>query len=103
MSEPTLFDYLEAAVETVTNVAPNLFSKAHPAGDLVAQDDSGNFSMGSLVGRGGHRSAWAFLDLGGTLAVLTCATHGNTIDAARARALGERLIAWADRSEARRP
>lgn len=101
MSEPTLFDYLESAVETVTKVAPDLFAKAHPAGDLVIQDGAGHFAMAALDGRDGRCSVWAFLDLGPVLAVCTCTIHGNSIDPARARALGEHLTAWADRREPR--
>lgn len=100
MSQPTLFDHLEAAVETVTKVAPNLFDKAHPAGDLVVQND-GHFVMAALDGRDGRCSVWAFLDMGPVLNVLTCSIHGNSIDPARARALADQLHAWADRKDPR--
>lgn len=103
-TEPTLFDHLEAAVETVTKIAPNLFDKAHPAGDLIVQDGYGHFVMASAPDTSGRQDpckqgVWAFLDMGSVLNVLTCSIHGNSIDPARARALGEHLIAWADRKE----
>ena len=99
-SEPTLFDYLEAAVETVTKVAPDLFSNAHPAADLIVQHSGGHFAMGSLPEHGGTRcTVWAFIDLGAVLGVSACTIHGNTIDPARARALAGALVAWADRRE----
>jgi hypothetical protein len=100
MTDQTLFDTLEAAIETVTKVAPDLFNRAHHAGDLVAQNGN-HFAMASLDGRDGKCSVWAFLDMGTVLSVVTCTVHGNSINPARARALGEHLIAWADRKDPR--
>lgn len=98
---PDLLDHLDAAVHTVEHVAPNLFDRAHPAGDLTVQRE-GHFALGALPAHGEKCGrVWAFLDLGQVLAVLTCTLHGNTIDPARARALGEHLITWADRKEGR--
>ena len=103
--QPDLLSYLDAAVTTVTKVAPNLFDKAHPAGDLVAQDGYGHFVMASAPDTSGRQDrckqgVWTFLDMGPVLNVLTCTIHGNSIDPPRARALGQHLIAWADRREA---
>ena len=103
---PDLLDMLDAAIETVEKVAPNLMDRAHPAGDLVIQERGGHFVMASLpsdTGRTGRcqHSVWAFLDMGSVLNVLTCAVHGNSIDPERARQLGRHLLTWADRAEAR--
>lgn len=100
-NEPTLFDYLDAAVQTVQKVAPNLFDRAHPAGDLIVQDGSGHFAMAALDDQTGRHSVWAFIDLGAVLGVSVCTVHGNTIDPARARALAAALTAWADRKDPR--
>lgn len=98
--QPDLLSYLNAAVETVTKVAPNLFEKAHPAGDLVVQHGAGgHFVLGAIPDRDGRCRVWAFLDMGSVLNVLTCTIHGNSIDPARARALAGALVAWADRAE----
>lgn len=94
--QPDLLSYLDAAVTTVKEVAPNLFDKAHPAGDLVVQDGYGHFVMASTPDTSGRQDkckqgVWAFLDMGSVLNVLTCTIHGNSIDPARARALAGAL------------
>ena len=102
--QPDLLAYLEVADELATN--PHLPRWAHPAGDLVVQSSAGgHFVLGSLPTHPGQDAAcrkgvWLFLDMGPVLNVVTCATHGNSIDPARARALAGALTAWADRAEA---
>jgi len=95
-TQPDLLDYLTSTVLTVEVVAPNLFDRAHEAGDVIVQQ-GGHFAMESLNGHDGQHGAWVFIDLGGVLGVVTCAVHGNTIDPVRARALAAALTSWADR------